>query len=107
MWVIDIRHWLDESLTGPGLPQLRLKVKKLGEIITYATAIEAGIPVDVRLRCWRKPQRKPCAGELEISLDTNTEQIHWLCPECGDEGVVTGWSGLIWDVSDSSLDSIH
>jgi hypothetical protein len=43
MWVIDIRHWLGENLLDTGLPQLRLKVKKFGEIITYATAIEAGI----------------------------------------------------------------
>jgi hypothetical protein len=39
MWVINIRHWLNESFTGPGLPQLKFKVQKLGEIITYATAI--------------------------------------------------------------------
>ena len=38
MWVIDIRHWLDETQSGPAVPQLRLKVKKLGEIIIYATS---------------------------------------------------------------------
>jgi len=107
MWVIDIRHWLDESLTGPGLPQLKSKVKKLGEIITYATAVEAGIPVDVQPRCWRKPKRKPCAGELDISFDPNTDQIHWLCPECGDEGVVSGLRWLIWDMMDFQSDSIN
>ena len=107
MWVINIRHWLNESFTGPGLPQLKFKVQKLGEIITYATAIEAGIPVDVRPQCWRKPQRKPCAGELEISLNPDTKQIHWQCTECRDEGVVTGWSGLMWDISASSSEIMH
>ena len=24
MWVIDIRHWLDENLVDAGLPQLKL-----------------------------------------------------------------------------------
>jgi hypothetical protein len=48
MWVIDIRHWLGENLVDAGLPQLKFKVKKLAEIITYSTAIEAGISVDVR-----------------------------------------------------------
>ena len=107
MWVIDIRHWLGENLVDAGLPQLKFKVKKLAEIITYATAIEAGISVDVRPRCWRKPQRKPCAGELEISLNPDTKQIHWLCTECRDEGVVTGWSGLMWDLTDCSFDLSH
>jgi hypothetical protein len=107
MWVIDIRHWLGENLLDAGLPQLKFKVKKLGEIITYATAIEDGIFVDVRPRCWRKPQRKPCAGELEIILNPETKQIHWLCTACGDEGVVSGWEGLIWDMSDCSSDLSH
>jgi hypothetical protein len=106
MWVIDIRHWLDESLTGPGLPQLRL-VEKLGEIISYATAIEAGISVDFQPVCWRRPRRKACRGELEIELVSETNQIQWSCPECGDEGVVTGWAGLIWDMSDCSSDLPH
>ena len=107
MWVINIRHWLDETLSVPAVPQLRLKVQKLGEIITYATAVEAGIPVDVQPRCWRKPKRKPCPGELEISLNPDTKQIHWLCTECGDEGVVTGWEGLIWDMTDCSSELLH
>jgi RNA polymerase subunit RPABC4/transcription elongation factor Spt4 len=44
---------------------------------------------------------------LEIILNPYTKQIHWLCTECGDEGVVTGWSGLIWDMSGCSSDLSH
>ena len=107
MWVINIQHWLDKTLTGPGLPQLKFKVKKLTELITYATAKKAGAPFAVQPLCWRKPKRKPCPGELKISLNPATKQIHWLCPECGDEGVVTGWSGLMWDLTDCSFDLSH
>ncbi|MCP3922858.1 MAG: hypothetical protein GY714_09760 [Desulfobacterales bacterium] len=28
------------------------------------------------------------------------DQIHWICPACQDEGIVTGWEGLIWDMTD-------
>jgi hypothetical protein len=45
MWVIDIRHWLGEDLLDAGLPQLKFKVKKLGEIITYATASKLVSPL--------------------------------------------------------------
>jgi hypothetical protein len=107
MWVIDIRHWLGENLLEAGLPQLRLKVKKLGEIISYATAIEAFIWVDFEPECWRRPKRKACKGRLEIDLDSDTDQIHWRCLECGDEGVVTGWKGLIWDLSDASKEPMQ
>ena len=42
MWVINIQHWLDETMTGPAVPQLKQKIKKLSEIITYATSVAAG-----------------------------------------------------------------
>jgi hypothetical protein len=32
MWIINIQHWLDATKTATGVPQLRLKVKKLSEI---------------------------------------------------------------------------
>jgi len=100
MWVIDIRHWLDNTKTEAAVPQLRFKVKKLSEIITYATAMAAGIPVENTPKCWRRPKRKPCIGNLDIRMDQSTAQIYWRCDECGDEGVVTGWRGLLWDVLD-------
>jgi hypothetical protein len=107
MWVIDVRHMLDDTLCGPGIPRLKFKLKKLTEIITYATAKEAGASVDIQPRCWRKPGRKPCAGELEIDLNPGTKQIFWRCPVCGDEGVVTGWEGLMWDMTDAPPDLPH
>ena len=103
MWVIDIRHWLDETQTEAALPQLRNKVKKLTEIITFATAVEAGVPTYYPPKCWRRPKRKPCKGKLDIELVPETGQIHWICPICHDEGVVTGWENLIWDISNPPL----
>ncbi len=107
MWVINIQHWLDKTMTGPAVPRLRLKVKKLAEIITYATSMAAGMPTDSTPRCWRRPKRKPCKGILDIYLDPATNRIHWYCSICEDEGVVSGWEGLIWDMLDCSHNSIH
>lgn len=106
MWVIDIRHWLDDTQSGPAVPQLRLKVKKIGEIITYATSAGVGIAIDAPPKCWRRPNRKPCDGILEIHLNQTQNQIHWRCNTCQDEGIVTGWEGLIWDMSEFSS-TIH
>jgi len=75
MRVIDIRHWLDQTRTGPAVPRLKRKVNKPGEIITYATSKIAGIPVDSPPKCWRRPGRKPCNGQLEIHLDETTGEI--------------------------------
>jgi hypothetical protein len=107
MWVIDIRHWLDDTHSGPGHPGLSSKVKKLSEIIAYATAIESELPTGSPPVCWRRPKRRACPGELQIDFDPEADEIRWLCPVCGDEGVLSGWSGLIWDMTDYRMDSCH
>jgi hypothetical protein len=99
MWVIDIRHWLDDSQSGPAVPRLKSKVNKLTEIIGYATSIEGGISVDSPPKCLRRPKRRSCKGQLDIQLDPAAGQIYWKCPVCSDEAVVSGWKGLIWDMS--------
>ena len=87
------------------LPSLNSETrsKKLTEIITFVTATKAGVPSDSPPKCWRRPKRKPCNGELEIVLTPETGQIHWICPICQDEGVVTGWEDLIWDISNPPI----
>jgi hypothetical protein len=105
MWVIDIRHWLNDEGTRPGVPQLKLKVKKLAEIITYATSKETDLLVGKPPQCWRRPNRKPCNGRLNIHF-TEDDRIYWICPKCGDEGVVDGFRGLVWDMNMND-DTIH
>jgi len=101
MQVIDIQNSLDEVFFGPPVPRLKLSLRKLGEIITWATAKEAGIPVALRPSCCKRPNRKLCKGELVVDLIPGTAQIHWMCPECRDEGVVTGWEGEVWDMTNA------
>ena len=99
MWVLDIRNWLDDTQFEAASPQLRSKVKKLTEIITFATSVEAGLLVNDPPTCWRRPKRKPCIGILDIELIPETGLIFWECPVCQDEGNVSGWEDLIWDIS--------
>jgi len=94
MWVIDIRHWLNDNYEGPAVPQLKNKVAKMKEIIIYATSELAGRKGVSTPRCWRRPQRRPCKGILEARV-ADHDEIRWFCPACGDEGVLSGWSGLI------------
>jgi hypothetical protein len=98
MWVFDLKDMLDESLTRPAHRRYSAKVKKLGQIITYATAVHVGISIDFHPMCWRRPNRQPCEGVLQIEM--RKDFIYWHCPVCDDEGVVTGWSGLMWDMTE-------
>lgn len=98
MWVIDIRHWLNDDQTEAAAPELRLKVIKLTEIITYITALESDLVVGDSPVCWRRPSHKPCKTPLHLSW-TEDDRIYFKCPKCSNEGVIDGWHGLIWDVS--------
>jgi len=68
MWIIDIRHWLNEEKSGPAVPQLKSKIRKLAEIITYATSRDRGLPVGKAPRCRRRPRRKPCNAFCRFNL---------------------------------------
>lgn len=99
MWVIDIQDRLDKLFSDNGASQFHVSLKKLGEIITYATANTAGISVDFQPECWRRPNRKACRGALEIELVPESHEIRWRCPDCGNAGAVTGWKGELWDMT--------
>lgn len=101
MWVIDIRCWLDEDLTEPATPRHRSEVEGLCRAIAYATARCAGLSIDYKPTCWRKANLKSCNGELETKVSAEKDQLYWKCTKCGYEGMVTGWKGLIWDMTDS------
>lgn len=107
MWVIDIRHWLNESQSGAAAPQLEKKVEKLKEIIVFATSVESSIPVQSFPKCNRRPGRKPCQGRLDVHM-TEDDEIHWFCPVCGDEGIIHGWKDLFWNITIDDLEEgIH
>jgi hypothetical protein len=97
MWIIDLEQMLDQAVAKPELPDLKEKVKELGYLVTYATSIESGISTDSKPMCWRQPSNHPCNGILKIRLLSTKKQVCWKCPKCGDDGVIIGWKGLIWD----------
>jgi len=36
------------------------------------------------------------------------EEIYWICPICGDEGIVAGWKDLFWNITIDDLEGdIH
>ena len=99
MNIIYMRYLLDDTNSRPAKPHLRQKVKKLSEIITYATSQKRCASSDFPPNCGKKSKGKPCDGTLKIALRPEPGLIHWECPVCGDEAFLTGWAGLRWDKS--------
>jgi hypothetical protein len=99
-FIVDLRHYLDPdgSIAPKSGPAFR--------IAEYFAAIVQEITSDVwgkrqfsKVRCRRRPKRKPCKGEIVSFLDPDDGSILWRCPVCGDNGSIYGWEGTFWDLS--------
>ncbi|MFN2267923.1 MAG: hypothetical protein ABR542_09935, partial [Desulfonatronovibrio sp.] len=100
-WVVNLKHFLnsDGSIAPKSGPALR--------IAEHFAAIVQEITADImeqrgyeKVRCRRRPNHKPCLGEIESILDPETGMILWRCPVCGDNGSISGWEESFWDLTE-------
>ena len=52
--------------------------------------------------CRRRPGRRRCPGEIHAGFAEDPREITWICPRCGDNGLIQGWRGTRWDRSPGS-----
>ena len=101
-WITDITHFLDEKGEIVSEPS---QARKFGEymaaIIVMASYPDPEFPPEYRVKCRRRPDRKPCLAEIVGFLDPETDDIIWMCPTCGDRGFISNWQGTIWDMRDA------
>ena len=50
-------------------------------------------------KCRKRPSHKPCPGKISALYDEDGESFFWICPECGDNGLISDWQGTVWDYS--------
>ncbi len=99
--ITNIRHFLDESGNVPDLPfETQELFNFLSAIIETAT-IAYGLPITLaEVHCRNMTHPKPCDGEIEVWVDSESNNIGWECLECAEEGVITHWEGTRWDKRD-------
>ena len=99
-WITDLTHFLDEDGNLADIPGPAFRLAEyFTAMVAMASHPDPDIPSSFRVRCRRRPGRKPCAGLIEWDLDFETEDILWWCPVCGDNGSITNWKGSLWDLS--------
>ena len=47
-------------------------------------------------------QKKECNGTTRVEIHHQSEEVHWMCLHCENEGVISEWQGTRWDNSDNS-----
>jgi hypothetical protein len=104
-WVVDLRHYLDEetddlaSMPGPALSCALFFTSVVAWVTDH---LPAGDP-HTNVNCIRRPGRKRCTGDIIAELNSGSGAIHWECPWCGENGVISGWKGTLWDRSPPPL----
>ncbi len=100
-YITDITHYLDEEgyigiESGPGL--------RFAEYLTSIISMISHpppLPDEFKVKCRRRPNRKPCKGIIEGDTDPDTDAIIWWCPECLENGFISNWHDTMWDLSDA------
>jgi hypothetical protein len=106
-YVIDLRHYLDETGDLADMPGPALNLAMVfAPIVAWATAhaTDDDLPT-TNVWCWRRPGRRRCRGELLAELRRDSAEIFWQCPMCGVNGVIRGWKHSLWDRRSGATDA--
>jgi hypothetical protein len=95
-WIVDLRHYLDPSGAFANMPtRARLLAEYFASIVVDATA---NLDDEPSVRCRRRPGRRRCTGIImSYPSADELERIHWHCPVCNDNGLISGWQDTLWD----------
>lgn len=96
VYVVDLRHWLDEH--GQLAPNARLGPFMAAIVESATAAVENGLTVNP---CRKSTARSGCPGC--VAIWRRQDVIEWACNVCLDAGVISGWQGTTWDLRDVDL----
>lgn len=93
-YVVHLSHYLgdDGDLAPMPAPAAALAVY-FGSIVAWVSS-DGGELTNVV--CRRSRARPPCRAEIHARLAPDG-RVEWRCPECAEEGVISGWRGTRWD----------
>lgn len=97
MYINNFQHLLDASeKMSDEMPEgVRELIGFLTQIIDTTTTNISHTLTTTNVRCFEKG----CSGLIKTALRPDTGEIHWYCPECENEGVVSDWQKTKWDNS--------
>jgi hypothetical protein len=98
-YITHLPHFLDEKgLLPRDIPApARSLALAIGRIIAYATFNDEDIEMP---GCLHTIRRKRCEGKVMTGISLQDNDIEWHCTSCGTYGVVSGWQGSLWDLSE-------
>ena len=101
-WITDLTHFLDEEGNIISEPvEARVLAEYFTAIVLMTSYPDPDYPPEYKVKCRRRPKRKPCHTEIAGWIDPENDDIFWICPKCQDRGRISNWRCSMWDISDS------
>lgn len=103
----DLRDFEEPIIEGGTGPSAKLALF-FARAVEAATARPPGLWENAPLRCCFGPGRGSCLGGIVVRRRDNAQDdsrtVEWLCMDCGDHGVITGWEGSPFDLRNAAAD---
>jgi hypothetical protein len=95
MYITNIQHLLNasEKMSGEMPKEAREIIGFLTLIIDTTTKILPQTLTTTDVKCFKNG----CSGMIKSAFRPDNEEIHWYCPDCEVDGLISGWQGTKWD----------
>jgi hypothetical protein len=95
MYITDITHLLHASVKMP-----KEMPEEARELVGFLTLVidttTKNLPDSLTItdvKCFKKG----CSGMIKSAFRPDTDEIHWYCPDCEVDGLISSWQGTKWD----------
>jgi len=95
MYISNLQHFLDETGNIPKqMPkQARELASVLALVVDITTKTLPSTLTSIDIRCFNKG----CHGLIKTAIMPKNAEIHWYCPDCEIDGLISGWQKTEWD----------
>lgn len=89
-------HFLNEKENIPKeTPKEARELAGIYAMVDFTTKTKPSIPTPTGIRCFRKG----CHGIINSTIKPDKQEIHWYCPKCDNEGLISHLQKAKWDNS--------
>ena len=95
MYISNIQHFLDDKGNIPKqIPKEARELASFFALVIDATKKKSPFTLSqIELRCFENK----CQGTIKSEVLKESNEIHWVCSKCKNEGMISNWKLTKWD----------
>ena len=95
MYISNMQHFLDDKGNIPNqMPKEARELASFFALVIDATTKKSPFTLsEIELRCFESK----CQGTIKSEVLKESNEIHWVCSKCKNEGMISNWKLTKWD----------